>query len=54
MTPDRWQQIEELYHAARERGRGVLEGTDPDLRREVERHQLIGTELRGRGRGHSS
>src|SRR5215471_7095548 len=37
MTPDRWRQIEELYHSARERGRGVLEGTDPELRREVER-----------------
>jgi dienelactone hydrolase len=37
MTPDRWRQIEELYHSARERGRAVLEGTDPELRREVER-----------------
>ena len=37
MTPDRWRQIEELYHSARERGVGVLVDTDPDLRREVER-----------------
>jgi formylglycine-generating enzyme required for sulfatase activity/tRNA A-37 threonylcarbamoyl transferase component Bud32/dienelactone hydrolase len=37
MTPERWRQIEELYHSARERGIGVLSGTDPDLRREVER-----------------
>ncbi|MDR3700037.1 MAG: protein kinase [Candidatus Sulfopaludibacter sp.] len=37
MTPERWQQIEVLYHSARERGLAVLEGTDPDLRREVVR-----------------
>jgi serine/threonine protein kinase/dienelactone hydrolase len=37
MTPDRWRHIEALYHSARERGVGVLEGTDPELRREVER-----------------
>ena len=37
MTPDRWRQIEELYHSARDRGVAVLEGTDPELRREVER-----------------
>jgi serine/threonine protein kinase/dienelactone hydrolase len=37
MTPDRWRQIEELYHSARERGAGVLADTDPELRREVER-----------------
>jgi serine/threonine-protein kinase len=36
MDPSRWQRIEELYHAARERGPAALEGTDPDLRREVE------------------
>lgn len=35
--PDRWRQIEELYHSARERGVGVLAGTDPEIRREVER-----------------
>jgi hypothetical protein len=32
---DRWQQIEELYHAARE-DRTVLDQADPELRREVE------------------
>src|SRR6516162_9563239 len=37
MTPQRWRQIEELYHAARERGSVVLQDSDPDLRREVER-----------------
>jgi len=37
MTPERWRKIEELYHSARERGTAVLEGTDPELRREVER-----------------
>src|SRR5216684_2821571 len=35
MNPDRWQQIEELYHAARE-DRAVLDKADPELRREVE------------------
>jgi serine/threonine-protein kinase len=37
MTPERWRQIERLYHAAREGGQGVLAETDPELRREVER-----------------
>jgi formylglycine-generating enzyme required for sulfatase activity/dienelactone hydrolase len=37
MTPERWRRIEALYHSARERGPGVLEGTDPELRRDVER-----------------
>ncbi|HZQ55366.1 MAG TPA: serine/threonine-protein kinase [Bryobacteraceae bacterium] len=37
MTPERWRQIEELYHAAQERGRGVLAGAEPDLRTDVER-----------------
>jgi eukaryotic-like serine/threonine-protein kinase len=40
MTPDRFQQIEELYHAAREKTAGeraaLLAQTDPELRREVE------------------
>jgi len=36
MTPERWRQIEKLYHSAREHGPAVLEGTDPELRREVE------------------
>ena len=35
-TPDRWQHIESLYHAALERGRGALDHVDPELRREVE------------------
>src|SRR6202050_179641 len=41
MTPDRWRQIEDLYHAARERGPAervaLLERTDPDIRARVER-----------------
>mgnify|MGYP000098687984 CR=1 FL=1 len=37
MTPERWQQIEKLYHLAREHGPGVLAETDPEIRREVER-----------------
>src|SRR5271170_6605487 len=37
MTPERWQEIEELYHAAHERGIGVLADTDPQIRREVEK-----------------
>jgi len=37
MSSQRWQQIEELYHAARESGVGVLAGADPELREEVER-----------------
>jgi len=36
LTPERWQKIETLYHAARERGPDALAGADPDLRREVE------------------
>ncbi len=36
MTPELWQKIDELYHAARERGRDVLLGADPEVRREVE------------------
>jgi serine/threonine protein kinase len=35
MTPERFRQIEELYHAAR-KDRAVLAQADPDLRREVE------------------
>jgi hypothetical protein len=31
MTPERWRQIDELYHAARERGRDVLADADPDI-----------------------
>ena len=37
MNPQRWQEIEELFHAARENGEGVLAGADPELRLEVER-----------------
>ena len=40
MTPDRLQQIEDLYHSAREASSGeraaLLERADPELRREVE------------------
>src|SRR5215470_13684340 len=40
MTPERFRQIEELYHAAREATReqraALLAGTDPELRRELE------------------
>ncbi|MEP7354721.1 MAG: protein kinase, partial [Acidobacteriota bacterium] len=36
MTPERWQQVEELFHAARERGPGALAGVDYELRLEVE------------------
>jgi serine/threonine protein kinase len=36
MTPERWRQIEDLYHAARERGAGVLSDVDPELRSQVE------------------
>ncbi len=41
MTPERFQQIEELYHSAREKPAGeraaLLAQADPELRREVER-----------------
>ncbi len=37
MTPERWRQIEELYHAARERGPSALENAQPELRAEVEK-----------------
>ena len=40
MTPERWRQIEELYHAARERSpadrAALLAQADPELRLEVE------------------
>src|SRR5215472_11234205 len=36
MTPERWKQIEELYHAAQARGRDVLAGVDSELRAKVE------------------
>jgi eukaryotic-like serine/threonine-protein kinase len=37
MTPERWRQIEDLYHAAQENGAGILAGAASDLRQEVER-----------------
>src|ERR1700693_784015 len=37
MTPQRWRQIEELYHMARERGAAALSDADADLRRAVEK-----------------
>ena len=36
MTPERWRQIEELYHAARDRGPEVLAQADAELRGQVE------------------
>jgi serine/threonine protein kinase len=40
MTPERFRQIEDLYHAARERTAeeraALLAGTDPELRRDIE------------------
>src|SRR5574339_835135 len=45
MTPERWKQIEELFHAARERGVETLSGVDPELRTEVEK-LLAGTGTR--------
>jgi eukaryotic-like serine/threonine-protein kinase len=35
MPPERWQQVDQLYHAALE-DRAVLDTADPELRREVE------------------
>ena len=41
MTPERWRQIESLYHAARDcvpaERAALLEGTDPEIRARVER-----------------
>ena len=37
MAPERWRQIEELYHAALERGPAVLVHADPELKWQVER-----------------
>ena len=37
MTPERWRQIEDLYHVARERGAGVLSKAEPALRQKVEK-----------------
>jgi serine/threonine protein kinase/Tol biopolymer transport system component len=49
MTPQRWREIEDLYHAALDRAPGaraaLLEAADPELRREVE--SLLAQESRG-------
>lgn len=37
MSSQRWQQIEELYHSACEHGVSVLDGVDPDIRKQVEK-----------------
>jgi Tol biopolymer transport system component/predicted Ser/Thr protein kinase len=37
LTSHRWRQIEELYHSACEHGLAVLDGADPEIRREVEK-----------------
>ena len=37
VTQKRWREIERLYHSAREHGVAVLDGTDPELRLDVER-----------------
>jgi Tol biopolymer transport system component/predicted Ser/Thr protein kinase len=46
-TPERWQKIEDLYHAALERGQDVLADADPELRREVE--SLLAAAPTGKG-----
>lgn len=48
MSSQRWRQIEELYHAARESDAGVLANADPNLRREVER--LLAQDSEGGGK----
>src|SRR3984957_11126547 len=45
MTPERWGQIEDLYNLACDRGDGVLEDADPELRREVQ--ELLAQESGG-------
>ena len=37
MSPERWRLLEELCHSAREWGPAVLDGSDPELRRSVEK-----------------
>ena len=37
MSSQRWRQVEELYHSACEHGVAVLDGVDPEIRREVEK-----------------
>jgi serine/threonine protein kinase len=36
LTPELWRKVDELYRAARERGRDALADADPEVRREVE------------------
>jgi serine/threonine protein kinase len=36
MTPERWREVEELYHAALDRGPAALANAPPELRKEVE------------------
>jgi serine/threonine protein kinase len=37
LSSQRWRQVEELYHSACEHGVAVLDGVDPEIRREVEK-----------------
>src|SRR5689334_8567788 len=37
MTPERWREVEQLYHSARERGPAILADADLAIRREVEK-----------------
>src|SRR5262249_32506356 len=37
MSPERWRLVEKLYHSARALGPGALDGSDPELRRAVEK-----------------
>jgi len=37
LSSQRWRQIEELYHSACEHGAAVLDGAEPEIRREVEK-----------------
>ena len=56
MPPERWREIESLYHATREHGCAALADTDPELRREVEellaREESAGTRLTGQTISH--
>jgi hypothetical protein len=45
LTPERWRQIEELYHSARERGGEALAGADPEIRKEVDIFPQCDSEL---------
>jgi len=37
MTPEKWREIERLYHLAHERGHDVLADADPEIRKQVEK-----------------